>query len=175
LNNLYLTILIFHDFSLILLAIETLIILWQGDSTSGYFIFYLISLMIMFATVTNVSYTANKFVSSNFDSFVLSAFEESIDFQSHPAYRAINEAKYRDSTATDSSIVNRLSNRDRVLRDLTHFHSYIKNRTFAYTFPYEANVQISTLFTVISLGGVSYGFLKYLSASIPSEFIYRQY
>ena len=119
-------------------------------------------------TRCSVSYTANKFVSSNFDDFVLSAFEESQEMQQ------VQSTGKHDVTA-DASIVTILSNRDRMLRDLTHFHGYIRNRIFSYSFPYEANLQTSTVFTLISLGGFSYGLVKYLSSSIPSEFIYRQY
>lgn len=144
-----------------MLAIETMITLW-GMQENWYFAFFSITMLIALMIVTNVSYHSNNFVTGNYDQFVIDALNSESN--------TIVKDKDHTNSNTNKKI---LSNRDRMIRELTHFHLYIRGRQFSYKFPLDAEIQVKTVLTIIGLMGTGYAFLKYLSAKIPGHFYYE--
>ncbi|KAL9650552.1 hypothetical protein ABK040_004770 [Willaertia magna] len=62
---------------------------------------------------------------------------------------------------------------EQLLRDLTFFHMYIRDRTFAYRFPLEIQMQTYLVITIIGLGGTAYALLKYLQSSFENSFYFQ--
>lgn len=65
------------------------------------------------------------------------------------------------------------SKAEKLLRDLTFFHMYIRDRTFAYRFPLEIQMQTYVVVSVIGLIGTAYALLKYVSSIFESSRYYQ--
>ncbi|KAG2388133.1 hypothetical protein C9374_000983 [Naegleria lovaniensis] len=178
---------------------EVLMILW-GSSEYKFFAYYVAVLTIMMFLITHVSYTSNHWTSFRFDDF-LAAVPHSITYDYGIFFVPGANKKFNISDADPSTTENGNGNNnthkqnsgiasldhgtfptsseskdskaEKLLRDLTFFHMYIRDRTFAYRFPLEIQMQTYVVVSVIGLIGTAYALLKYVSSIFESSRYYQ--